>query len=156
MFQISIMKWEIKSCPVQKKKIFEISHLLTWYHTISAEGAEDWWWWCWAKSFQTFRFVAVSSPPTTWSRTTDHFPPVIYVIWVQIQLHFVNVFFKKKLAKHFPSKWNALLPPFPVLYIYTEMVQQGQKGRRPSSRLRSFLQVDELALVHSFPQFLLR
>ena len=78
------------------KKIFEISQLLTWYHTISAEGAEDWLWRCWTKSFQTFRFVAVSSPPTTWSRTTDHFPPVIYVIWVQIQLHFVN-FFKKRL-----------------------------------------------------------
>ena len=109
------------------KKIFEISQLLTWYHTISAEGAEDWWWRCWTKSFQTFRFVAVSSPPTTWSRTTDHFPPVIYVIWVQIQLHFVNAFFKKKLAKHFPSKWNALLPPFPVLYIYTEMVQRVRK-----------------------------
>ena len=79
------------------KKIFEISQLLTWYHTISAEGAKDWWWWCWTKSFQTFRFVAVSSPPTTWSRTTDHFPPVIHVIWVQIQLHFVNAFFEKNL-----------------------------------------------------------
>ena len=34
---------------------------------------------------------------------------------------------------------------------------EGQKGRRPSSRLglRSFLRVIELALVHSFPQFLL-
>ena len=95
MFQLSIIKLEIKSCPM--KKIFEISQLLTWYHTISAEGAEDWWWRCWTKSFQTFRFVAVSSPPTTWSRTTDHFPPVIYVIWVPIQLHFVNAFFKKSL-----------------------------------------------------------
>ena len=94
MFQLFIIKLEIKSCPM--KKIFEISQLLTWYHTISAEGAEDWLWRCWTKSFQTFRFVAVSSPPTTWSRTTDHFPPVIYVIWVQIQLHFVN-FFKKRL-----------------------------------------------------------
>ena len=81
------------------KKIFEISQLLTWYHTICAEGAEDWWR-CWTKSFQTFRFVAVSSPPTTWSRTTDHFSPII-LMWFgyffQIQSHIVNAFFKNNL-----------------------------------------------------------
>ena len=152
MFQLAIMKLEIKSCPM--KKIFEISQLLTWYHTICAEGAEDWWW-CWTKSFQTFRFVAVSSPPTTWSRTTDHFPLVIYVIWVQIQLYFVNAFFEKNLQSiSQANEMRCFLRSLYTVQLHRDGAE-GQKGRRPSSRLRSFLQVDELALLNSFPKFLL-
>ena len=158
MFQLAIMKLEIESCPMKKK--FEISQLLTWYHTICAEGAEDWWW-CWTKSFQTFRFVAVSSPPTTWSRTTDHFPPII-LMWFgyffKIQSHIVNAFFKKNLQSiSQANEMRCFLRSLYTVQLHRDGAE-GQKGRRPSSRLglRSFLRVIELALVHSFPQFLLR
>ena len=154
MFQLAIMKLEIKSCPM--KKIFEISQLLTWYHTISAEGAEDWWW-CWTKSFQTFRFVAVSSPPTTWSGTTDHFSPIIpmwFGYFFQIQSHIVNAFFKKT-CKAFPKQMKCAASSVPCVVHLHRDGAEGQKGRRPSSRLRSFLQVGELALLNSFPKCLL-
>ena len=128
MFQLSIIKLEIKSCPM--KKIFEISQLLTWYYTISAEGAEDWWWRCWTKSFQTFRFVAVSSPPTTWSRTTDHFPPIIHVIWVlfQIQSHFVNAL--KKGCKAFPKQMKCAASSVPcVVHLHRDGAPGSERSK---------------------------